>query len=224
MSKVFNMVSGGGKNISAIVISGLKSTDSVTCSGGGKPYSATWDATAKHWEIVGLPLGTFTVTATNGVKTITETVLIDITGVYEIVLSFKTYLYNEGDECVAITGGLNLSAMATTSFSKLADSLQMSYVKSISYGLAAYIDTLNQIDFTNCNALYIKITNNNSTVKYRLYIDSVPGNFINVQLGEKVITSFDISAYTGKHSLKIEFASNGNQNPFTNNIYAIWLE
>ena len=71
MSKVFNMVGGGGKNISSIIITGLESTDTVTCTKDGKSYAATWDEAAQHWEIVGLPLGTFTVTATNGTGTIT---------------------------------------------------------------------------------------------------------------------------------------------------------
>ena len=92
MSKVFNMVGGGsGKNISSIVITGLKSTDTVTCTKDEKSYTATWDEKAQHWEIIGLPLGTFTVTATNGTVTTTETVLIDIAGVYEITMYCAKY-------------------------------------------------------------------------------------------------------------------------------------
>ena len=87
MSKVFNMVGGGGKNISSIVITGLKSTDTVTCTKDGKTYPATWDETDQKWEIVGLPLGTFTITATKSGSISTETVLIDIAGVYEIEFS-----------------------------------------------------------------------------------------------------------------------------------------
>ena len=76
MSKVFNMVGGGGgKNISSIIITGLQSTDTITCTKDGRSYTATWDSTSQHWEIVGLPLGTFTVTATNGTNTTTATVL-----------------------------------------------------------------------------------------------------------------------------------------------------
>ena len=81
MSKVFNMVSGGSKNISSIIITGLASTDTLTCTKGGRSYPATWDETEERWEILGLPLGTFTVNATNGTKTTTKTVLIDIAGV-----------------------------------------------------------------------------------------------------------------------------------------------
>lgn len=106
MSKVFNMVGGGGgKNISSIIITGLSSTYTVTCTKYGKSYSATWDETEKHWEIVGLPLGTFIITATNGPATVTETVLIDIVGIYEIEMTSKLYLYNYGNECEDVTGG-----------------------------------------------------------------------------------------------------------------------
>ena len=106
MSKVFNMVGGGGgKNVSSIIITGLSSTDTVTCTKGGKSYTVTWDETDQHWEIIGLPLGTITITATNGTKTITETVLIDIAGVYEIEMSFVLWLYKENKEYSDVTGG-----------------------------------------------------------------------------------------------------------------------
>lgn len=80
------MVGGGGNNISSIIINGVISTATVTCVRDGKSYSATWNATENHWEIVGLPLGTFSVTAISGTATKTETVLIDIVGVYSINL------------------------------------------------------------------------------------------------------------------------------------------
>lgn len=96
---------GSSKNVSAIVITGLKSTDTVTCVSGGKSYGATWDATNGRWEILKLPLGTFTVTATRGAETKTETVLIDIEGVYQIAISFILFLYKDGDMCEEVTGG-----------------------------------------------------------------------------------------------------------------------
>ena len=109
MSKVFNMVGGGGKNISSIIITGLTSTDTITCTKDGKTYPATWDDTSQHWEIVGLPLGTFTVTATNGTDITTETVVIDIAGVYEIEMTFNLWLYKDGDPCEDVTGGWGVS-------------------------------------------------------------------------------------------------------------------
>ena len=116
MSKVFNMVGGGGgKNISSIIITGLKSTDTITCTKDGKSYTATWDSTAQHWEIVGLPLGTFNLTATRKTETTTETVLIDIAGVYEIEMYLRLWLYRDGDECEDVTGGWTSNAQAYTS-------------------------------------------------------------------------------------------------------------
>lgn len=106
---------GGGKNISSIIITGLKSTDTVTCTKDGKSYTATWDETDKHWEIVGLPLGTFNLTATRKTETTTETVLIDIAGVYEIEMYLRLWLYRDGDECEDVTGGWTSNAQAYVS-------------------------------------------------------------------------------------------------------------
>ena len=50
-------------------------------------------------------LGTWTVTATNGEKTETESVVMDVIGLYEIEMSYKLWLYRDGDECEDVTGG-----------------------------------------------------------------------------------------------------------------------
>ena len=131
MSKVFNMVGGGGgKNISSIIITGLQSTDTITCTKDGRSYTATWDSTSQHWEIIGLPLGTFTVTATNGTETTTETVLIDITGVYEIEMAHKLWLYKDGDECESITGGWNVTYFGSPSYATVAKNSDNIYMKN----------------------------------------------------------------------------------------------
>lgn len=49
--------------------------------------------------------GMYTVTATNGEKTKTQDVLVDAAVEFEIEMSCRLYLYNEGDECEDITGG-----------------------------------------------------------------------------------------------------------------------
>ena len=149
MSKVFNMVGGGGKNISSIIITGLTSTDTITCTKDGKTYPATWDDTSQHWEIVGLPLGTFTVTATNGTKTTTETVLIDIAGVYEIEMDYTLWLYRDNDECEDITGGWSYDAGAQINFSltKRETGLYASTTSTVS-GAGATVGINNGVDFT----------------------------------------------------------------------------
>ena len=156
MSKVFNMVGGGGKNISSIVITGLESTDTVTCTKDGKTYPATWDETAQHWEIVGLPLGTFTVTATNGTKTVTKTVLIDIAGVYEIEMEYVQWLYKDGVEYIDVTGGWSeaeYNSGGTPVVRPLKNNDNIYFEGSTMKNTA--IGTANYIDFSNYNFLKI---------------------------------------------------------------------
>ena len=160
MSKVFNMVGGGGgggKNISSIIITGLESTDTITCTKDGRSYTATWDSTAQHWEIIGLPLGAFTVTATNVAKTTTETVLIDIAGVYEIEMAFKLWLYRDGDECEDVTGGwTNQGYSASGSASSITPNITNTrIVLSTDSDLTiCYVGTANKINVSRFTKLY----------------------------------------------------------------------
>lgn len=152
----------GGRNVSSIIITGLLSTDTITCTKDGKSYTATWDSTAHHWEIVGLPLGTFTLTATNGTKTKTETVLIDITGVYEVEMALKLWLYRDGDECEYVTGGWQ--SRARGDFDHMSSQLPTfikntsNFTVSIDSGDGAYsgsIETIKDIDLTKYSTLYV---------------------------------------------------------------------
>lgn len=165
MSKVFNMVGGGGKNISSIIITGLKSTDIITCTKAGKSYTATWDATAQHWEIVGLPLGTFSLTATNGAKSTTATVQIDVTGVYEVEMSFRSWLYKDGDECDGVTGSWNKFRINEPVWNdgynyliitKNASSITITQQHPGHYAAAA-LGTSNKIDLTNYSKIKFEI-------------------------------------------------------------------
>lgn len=49
--------------------------------------------------------GTWTVTATDGTKTATQDVLVDVITEYEIEMDYKLWLYRDGDECEDVTGG-----------------------------------------------------------------------------------------------------------------------
>lgn len=62
-------------------------------------------STVSYWLIDGIrDFGTWTVTATNGTKTATQDVLVDVITEYEITMAYRFYLYNEGDECEDVTG------------------------------------------------------------------------------------------------------------------------
>lgn len=248
MSKVFNMVGGGGgggKNISSIVITGLSSTDTVTCTKDGKSYTATWDETAQYWKIVGLPLGTFTLTATNGTKTKTETVLIDIAGLYEIEMALKLWLYRYGDECKDITGGYDTVVQSQASLTKGDDALVLSISN---HGASAIIaKTINKISilgFTTINFRYTAKswgTYGNFT-EYGFAVDP-NGNFssatkfsdesVHVDYGEgtfydvNTVETFNVSSLgSGIVAARIKSGGSDLENQFniTLTISEIWLE
>lgn len=59
-------------------------------------------------------LGMWTVTATDGKYTKTQDVLVDVVTQYEIEMSYRTYLYRAGDECIGLTGGWSAYAYAAS--------------------------------------------------------------------------------------------------------------
>ena len=226
MSKVFNMVGGGGgKNISSIIITGLESTDTITCTKDGKSYIATWDDTDRKWEIVGLPLGTFTVTATNGTKTTTETVFIDIAGVYEIEMSYKLYLYRNGDECEDVTGGWtndgytdNLEVLLGE---KRSTSMYMTHGPANGYTL---LGTNNKIDFSGFTKLYFEIISIAGSGNKGIRLSSQKGSFWNNQEFYKEdynatgVFSVSLSNLTSDYIIFYVFGGN------TIEISKVWLE
>ena len=232
MSKVFNMVGGGGKNISSIIITGLESTDTITCTKDGKSYTATWDSTAQHWEIVGLPLGTFTVTATNGTKTKTETVLIDISGVYEIEMTFKLWLYRYGDEFEDVTGGWQKTYFANGSggtATKNETNLYMVGANASNWGNCGFA-TVNPISCEGYSKLYILADNHpasgsrnfaNVTNGYGNQGNSFVQELLLSTIGDNLIIDASdlLSSLNNKHLF-----INAAYYTHTMTIHSVWLE
>ena len=72
-------------------------------------------SSVSYWLIDGIrDFGTWTVTATNGTKTATQDVLVDVITEYEITMAYRFYLYNEGDECEDVTGGWTIDGYVYT--------------------------------------------------------------------------------------------------------------
>lgn len=91
-----------------IAVKGLSEADSVTAGKDGVIKNGVWNASENRHEISGIKdLGTWTVTATDGTKTKTQDVLLEVIGLYEIEMDYRLWLYREGDECEEITGGWN---------------------------------------------------------------------------------------------------------------------
>lgn len=105
---------GGGGFFPSIFVTGLSETDTVYATMGSKTMYGKWETrTVDETEVSGFlisplrELGVWTVTATNGEKTATQDVLIDVATEYEVEMNLANYmmLYYFGDECEEITGG-----------------------------------------------------------------------------------------------------------------------
>ena len=103
---------GASSGLTSIIrVNGLGETDTVTASNGDKIKRGVW--VDGHHEITGIKdLGAWTVTATNGAKTATQDVLIEVIGLYEIEMDFLDYLYKYGTvfvgDIVPQNGGVTL--------------------------------------------------------------------------------------------------------------------
>ena len=90
MSKVFNMVGGGGGPAASIFVTGLSETDTVTATNGSKTLTGKWYSDRSGFLIYPIKdIGTWTVTATDGTKTATQDVLVDVITEYEIEMSLS---------------------------------------------------------------------------------------------------------------------------------------
>lgn len=88
---ILNRGASGGMTAS-IIVNGLSETDIVTASNGSKTKNGVWNATDRCHEINGITdLGLWTVTATNGERTDTQDVLIEVIGLHEIEMDYKLY-------------------------------------------------------------------------------------------------------------------------------------
>ena len=132
--------------------------------------------------------GTWTVTATNGTNTATQDVLVDSATQYDIELSYKLWLYKDGDECENVTGGwvrtttgdfYGYPFTGTVTFN--ADNIYIATLSGSSDEVRLpFANTVNTIDLTGYSTL--KIEYENATVGHyqpdrmsRIYIASAVG-------------------------------------------------
>lgn len=126
MSLVFNMVGGGGgiSENRAVLVVRVPAGSTVTATKGGitltpKMWVVESDPTQDIALFVIAPslfdsVNPWTVTATLGTETASDTVIIDDNKEYDLELSYTYYLYNNGNECVAITGGWTVASKNTS--------------------------------------------------------------------------------------------------------------
>ena len=129
MSLVLNMVGGGGgklKNTDAVLVVTVPTGSTVTATKGGVTLTPTmWVKAADNNLDCALFVispsmfdsqNAWTVTATLGTDSASDTVMISSNKQYDILLSYGVYLFNNGDQCVAITGGWTNGAGALSTY------------------------------------------------------------------------------------------------------------
>ena len=161
--------------------------------------------------------GTWTVTATDGVHTKTQDVLVDVITEYEIEMSYKLWLYRDGDECESVTGGWTKTG--TGSVTK--NDTYMSIV-SKSDNTATSVTTVNEILLEGYTKLFIDAYGTRT---------SYPDVYnIEVKLGDTIILQ-SFTYNQGRHTESVDLSLGGTQklslgsgNGRTSNIYNVWLE
>ena len=139
----------------------------------------------------------------------------------------KLYLYNEGDECVNVTGGWNLVGheSGSTVVTKENDSIKISYTKNPHYGMWGFMTTKNTIDFSNYSKIHIVAT----------HIGIISGIDIIMTLDDTYFYSdtsaepryehvYDISSYNKTSALSIRASTGANVASSQVYIYQVWLE
>ena len=159
MSKVFNMVGGGGGATASIFVKGLSETDTVTATNGSKTKTGVWTTkdSVSGWLFDKIKdYGTWTVTATDGEQTATQDVLVDVITEYDIEMLYsKLYLYRDGDECEDVTGGWYIMRRSSNgSVTKNTDNITMS---TVSGSNEIGIGTLNAVSLNGFTHLKCKL-------------------------------------------------------------------
>ena len=182
MSLVFNMVgggSGGGGGPSAsdaILTVTAPAGSTVTAVKGGVTLTPTmWvqaaDPTLDCALFVISPSlfdsqNAWTVTATRGTDTASDTVTISENKQYDVELYYTWYLYHQGDTCDSITGGWS----ATKTASGL--NFGTSYITLTAGTTLVMAGTENKVDLMGKSTLYMSITASSSGNNARIGIAS----------------------------------------------------
>lgn len=166
MSYVFNMVGGGGggsiKDTDAILTVTVPTGSTVTATKGGVTLTPTmWVQAADNTLDCALFViapsmfdsqNAWTVTATLGTSTASNTVMISSNEQYDLFLSYRIYIYRRGYINTALTGGLTNSGYTYASNSaKVATYNSDNIYISQAYACAG---TSQAIDLTNYSTIY----------------------------------------------------------------------
>lgn len=172
---------GGGPTTSdAILIVTVPTGSTVTMTKGGVTLTPTmWVQAADNTLDCALFVispslfdsqNAWAVTATLGTDSASDTVIIDAAAEYDIVLSYGVYLFNNGDQCIAVTGGWVDGAKATSGYTvvpvTISTAIGYSYSSSAQQSSAM---TRNKITLYNGDIIRVSCS---FTGKFSIYVSS----------------------------------------------------
>lgn len=212
---MYGRTNAGGGSISpfAFIFATYPAGSVCTCTDGSRTFKLK--DTSGYGEFYPPYAGTWTVTATDGTETASETVEITAEGQsVSVELSYGVFFYNKGDECSSITGGWikGTSSIGMGSFAKNAES--MSIVTSGS--TCMIIGTNKTVDMTPYKTLEIifnKATVGSGVSKCQfglhsnLSSDTVFGASVSVT-GTKAIV--DVTSVNAAHKIALYCGYNNN--------------
>lgn len=224
MSLTFNMVGGGGSGAAGLpAIYAVYPAGSVcTCSNGEKTFTAK--DTTGFWLFAGLELGTWTVIITDpsgGNAPGNETVEITTPGqIVYVELSYVLWLYKDGNEYNAITGGWEIVNDSGGNGSLESTYILLSATKSGNRNCSAYtknrINTIGrsklvaEVEITALDTDYstytflLGLSNTNSTPAETNFIAHVAIN----ELGKKTV-ELDLTDTQGEYFVKLYTGAGG---------------
>ena len=201
---IFNMVGGGGgslKNTDAVLIVSVPTGSTVTATKGGVTITPTiWVQNADNTldsAIFSIPSSTFdanawTVTATLGADSASDTIVINSNEEFEMELSYGFFLYNKGTIETSVSGGLSNAYSSGASPTRTAESTYY-YVQGVGsggMGSNGTVATINAINLTNYSSLVGKL--------YDITINSC-----SIAIGATSSRSSSVSNFTAKATASV---------------------
>lgn len=225
MSIVLNMVGGGGslRDTDAVLLVTVPTGSSVTATKGAVTLTPTiWKRNADNTldcALFSIPSNTFdsnawTVTASLGTETASDTIVINSAKEYEMTLSYSLWLYKDGVNNGLVQGTYSGYTQRTVTFG--ADSIRLAYIQSQSSNVTCAVIASNYINLTPYSTLHIliNVTSRPTSAAYNALglTDTSPtySNFID----RTVLNNADL--LTGEHEYTLDVSS------YTNSFYPFW--
>lgn len=225
MSEAYIVRRGGGVKLFAAIGVTYPAGSTLTCTNGTKTLRAK--TTSGQWVFAISETGTWTVTATDGTKTKSQTVKITSEGQsVNVALTYALILYDAGNQYTATTGGWGSSVESNGLIEFRANNIYISGNGNNGGDYARVaIFTKNKVNLSGYSRLNITVNVtkvNYSHIPHQIGIsdDQNRQSFVakttDNTTGTKTL-SLDISSYSGAYYVKYEMMGTGT-------VTKVWLE